>query len=351
MNKKPFISFVVPAYNAETTICKCVESILNILEVPVEVIVADDGSTDGTADTLRKISDERLHLISQKNHGVSAARNRGMLETQGDFVAFCDADDMIIAQQIHHVISVMQSDDELVMYSAKRGNERSGYQPDLPILENGLYGKKGLEELRKRILDVPLYQHWENHIMQGSVCRYLFQKKILTLHHIQFREELSYAEDLCFMVEVFNKFSSIRIVNSHAYIVNVSLGSASRKYRPDFWQENINRYQAIEEILGTPQDILFCYDGRSSITHYLLWAKFFDAKRRIAEILSNKRFTSILSGIQFSDRTRGERFFDWCVLQKHPILLWYYYAPSRIRFRLGRLMTSIKNLRNKTQVH
>lgn len=177
MNKKPFISFVVPAYNAETTICKCVESILNISEVPVEVIVVDDGSTDGTADTLRKISDERLHLISQKNHGVSAARNRGMLETQGDFVAFCDADDMIIAQQIHHVISVMQSDDELVMYSAKRGNERSGYQPDLPILENGLYGKKGLEELRKRILDVPLYQHWENHIMQGSVCRYLFQKR------------------------------------------------------------------------------------------------------------------------------------------------------------------------------
>lgn len=336
MGREPLISFIVPAYNAEKTICQCVKSILNITEAPIEVIVVDDGSADGTWDVCRGISDERLQIVQQENQGVSTARNRGIQEAQGKYISFCDADDLIVASEMEKVIADMDVEDELVMYNVCRGT-RGKYKTDLPVLNDGEYGKEALEFLKKRCLDVPLYQNWESHIIQGSVCRYLFQREKLDEYHIRFMEKLPYAEDLCFMMEVFKKFSCIRVKNHNVYRVHIAMGTASRKYRPHIWRECKQRYEVIEALLGKPDDVLYCHDGRGCITHYVLWAKFLEGKRKIKEIMSDTRLIDILSGIQFDDKTRGEKVFDWCVLRKHPIMLWLYFLPGRIRFRWGRL--------------
>jgi glycosyltransferase involved in cell wall biosynthesis len=85
---------VIAAFNAERTIGSAVGSALDQTERDVEVIVVDDGSTDGTADVVRTIEDPRLRLVAQTNRGQAAARNHGVAVCSGEYVGFLDSDDL-----------------------------------------------------------------------------------------------------------------------------------------------------------------------------------------------------------------------------------------------------------------
>ena len=87
------ISVVIPLYNKEKQIAHTLQSVLNQTFQDFEIVIVDDGSTDGSVDEVKKLTDPRIRLICQKNVGVSAARNRGIEEAKSDLIAFLDADD------------------------------------------------------------------------------------------------------------------------------------------------------------------------------------------------------------------------------------------------------------------
>ena len=87
------ISVVIPLYNKEKQIAHTLQSVFNQTFQDFEIIIVDDGSTDGSVAEVEKFSDSRIRLIHQKNAGVSAARNRGIEEAKSDLIAFLDADD------------------------------------------------------------------------------------------------------------------------------------------------------------------------------------------------------------------------------------------------------------------
>lgn len=92
------VSVIVPAYNAERYLADTLDCLLGQTLQDIEIIVIDDGSTDGTAEVLAAYYDgqpDRIHPISQKNAGVSAARNRGLARAQGEYVLFLDSDDLL----------------------------------------------------------------------------------------------------------------------------------------------------------------------------------------------------------------------------------------------------------------
>jgi glycosyltransferase involved in cell wall biosynthesis len=94
MSASPIVSVVIPAYNRAGTICAAVESVLSQSYTDLELLVVDDGSSDGTMDRLADIDDRRLRLLSNPhNMGVSAARNTGIRNARGTWVAFQDSDD------------------------------------------------------------------------------------------------------------------------------------------------------------------------------------------------------------------------------------------------------------------
>jgi glycosyltransferase involved in cell wall biosynthesis len=89
----PAISVVIPLFNKEPYIIRALNSVLNQTLQDFEVIVVDDGSTDGGAELVRGLLDPRILLIQQENRGVSAARNRGIEAARAELIAFLDADD------------------------------------------------------------------------------------------------------------------------------------------------------------------------------------------------------------------------------------------------------------------
>ena len=92
------ISIVIPVYNTEKYLSDCLNSLLSqygTINVDYEVIYVDDGSTDSSLEILNQYKEKGIIVISQKNEGVSSARNRGLLFAKGDFVWFVDSDDFI----------------------------------------------------------------------------------------------------------------------------------------------------------------------------------------------------------------------------------------------------------------
>ena len=92
----PRISVIVPIYNAASTLRAAVQSILTQDIAGLEVLLVDDGSTDATPGLCHDLAlrDDRIQVITQKNAGICAARNRGLEAAGGEFIAFCDDDDL-----------------------------------------------------------------------------------------------------------------------------------------------------------------------------------------------------------------------------------------------------------------
>lgn len=115
----PLISIIVPAYNVEKYIQKCITSILEQTYSNIEVIVINDGSTDKTPELLASFDDKRLKLINQTNSGVSASRNRGIEIAQGDYLVFVDGDDYLCGDYVDYFVKLALKYDSDFVFSTK----------------------------------------------------------------------------------------------------------------------------------------------------------------------------------------------------------------------------------------
>lgn len=129
--QKPLVSVIIPAYNVSRFIEGTVLSAMQQTYVPLEIIVVDDGSTDETAAIVRSLQqkDARIRLYRQTNSGVSVARNHGIAEAKGDYIAFLDGDDLWHPTKIEKQMQVMLNapEDTALVYTFSRMVDNDGY--------------------------------------------------------------------------------------------------------------------------------------------------------------------------------------------------------------------------------
>ncbi|MCE2693094.1 MAG: glycosyltransferase family 2 protein [Verrucomicrobiota bacterium] len=121
-SRVPSISVVIPAYNREKLILPTLRSVLNQRRQPIEVIVVDDASPDGTVEVVNAFARENpsLHLrcvVQSRNQGVSAARNRGIREASGEWVAFLDSDDLWEPNHLELMVAKLREDDADIVFA------------------------------------------------------------------------------------------------------------------------------------------------------------------------------------------------------------------------------------------
>jgi glycosyltransferase involved in cell wall biosynthesis len=118
-NKKPLVSIIIPIYNAEKYVSKCIESVINQSYEKIEVLLINDGSTDNSQEICDAyaIKDQRVKVIHKQNQGVSSARNLGIDESKGEYISFVDSDDWIDLDTYKRLIAcTLTFDVEVVIF-------------------------------------------------------------------------------------------------------------------------------------------------------------------------------------------------------------------------------------------
>lgn len=116
------VSVIIPVYNVQTYLARCLDSIINQTYSNLEIIIVDDGSTDGSAQIAQEyaMKDDRIKLISKDNGGLSSARNCGLNHANGNIISFIDSDDWLYHDAYANIVSCFNSHDvDLVMFKGK----------------------------------------------------------------------------------------------------------------------------------------------------------------------------------------------------------------------------------------
>ena len=244
---RPKVSIIVPIYNSEKFMDKCINSILNQTLKEIEIILVNDGSTDRSEFICKKYEniDNRIKLISKKNGGVSSSRNYGVSIANGEFITFVDSDDFIEIDMCEKLYTAaIENHCDIVMNGIKLvKNKEISYE----FTGNSkVYSKE--EACKLFFYDTqpfsPNYA-WGK-MIKKSVCE-----------KVKFREDIFLMEDALFSMELFlNCTNNIMFLNEYLYNYVQRPGSESKH----FSKKRITSFYALEELLNLASSINHIYE-------------------------------------------------------------------------------------------
>lgn len=220
MNYK--VSIIVPVYNVEKYLRKCLDSIVNQTYKDIEIILIDDGSTDNSGKICDEyaLNDNKICVIHSSNNGVSYARNYGINKAKGKYILFIDGDDFIDENYVQELITLTKKEDyDLVICNEYDYFTISNYISPREILLplTGIF-KYDYYRL-KNIIEPPYLK--------------LYKMEIINNFDIRFKENISYCEDQIFNMEYFRYVNKYAFVNKplyyHIHEKNNSLGKIKNK--------------------------------------------------------------------------------------------------------------------------
>ena len=243
--KKEKVSIIVPIYNVEKYLEKCLKTILNQTYENLEIILVDDGSTDKSSIICDEYceKDKRIKVIHKKNEGVSSARNKGIKESTGKYVVFIDSDDYVVNNYIEILYKYMIDNNvDLVISNAIDVNEEGVI---LKLKEtNDLFMNK--EECLKGLLSEDNFYHtcWGN----------MYRKDLL--EKIRFNCEYRMSEDLDFLYRYIKHIRSAYFLSKNMYYYLKREGSETNSIYSEKWTDELKICNfIISEIVELENDL------------------------------------------------------------------------------------------------
>lgn len=203
------VSIIIPVYNCESTINRCIDSLLLQTYKNFNLIVIDDGSSDNTLNCLKKYKENnKVKIVIQENMGVSTARNQGLLLAEGDYICFVDADDYVEKTYLEDLINGLNSfNGDIDMAVVNIMNK--DLDGNLISKSNYNDGIKSHTEFVSQILDYTG--------PQGYLWNKIFKLPIIKKYKITFDTNLSICEDLLFCINYLEHARYVNVLNSNDY--------------------------------------------------------------------------------------------------------------------------------------
>lgn len=246
------ISVIVPVYNVEKYLPRCIDSILAQSFTDFELILVDDGSKDSSGKICEAYvtKDDRVKVLHKENGGASTARNAGIEIARGTWICFIDSDDYVLPNYLQGMYERTKGWDEGKTYMVMTGLKSKIWKAILP-------------DAFINAADLPLFIAKNG--LPLSPCGKLFLTNILKEQYLRFTEGITNGEDFVFVCDYLSHVDGICSFDSKEYIYQVQEGSASLRYMP--FEENLRNYQAMrnawEHLVRTV--------GTTADRQYLLW--------------------------------------------------------------------------------
>lgn len=235
------ISVIVPVYNVESYLERCIESILNQTYRNLEIILINDGSTDGSKEICDKYrrKDSRVIVVNQDNKGVSSARNLGLELAKGDYIAFVDSDDYLEKDMYELLINCSnESNADIIVCGFLQMNSKGEKKESFIKNSSGLINS--FECMKRYFNDSEIkeimYAPWNK----------LFKKEVL--RSVRFDENLSMGEDILFIFRCLENSQYIFINNQCKYNYIYRVDSAMRTKFSEKRFDYIKAFDKMEQI-------------------------------------------------------------------------------------------------------
>lgn len=251
LNGYPKISVIIPVYNGETFLKDTLESVGESTYKNLEILIVDDGSTDHSSEIYRECGqrDSRIRYVYQKNAGIVAARNRGIEEASGDYICFCDQDDLISKEMYQIMIERLARDQsDLCICGTSRITNDLEKTP-FEILKNGCFEK---EQIITELLDLLLFAEFrrkhrdEGFIIYGTIWKMMINAVFLKEHGLRFKRFVNFEDDWIMDIELLIHAHKVSTVEDSLYWWRVNTGSESNNWKyladMDKKQEALDRY-------------------------------------------------------------------------------------------------------------
>jgi len=208
------LSIIIPAYNAEAYLPQCLDSILAQEHRGCEVIVVDDGSTDGTAALLERYPD--VKVVHQENHGMSTARNRGLDEARGEYILFVDSDDLLTDGALEALVAELSGED-IIAFNAKKLHDATGEQTYHPTIREPETTDGWTYFCRHRLeaTDIHFVCIWQR----------AYRRQFLIDNNLRFADGILRAEDDLFTTQAMLAAKTLRTITPCLYIYRIRANS------------------------------------------------------------------------------------------------------------------------------
>lgn len=304
------ISIIVPVYNAEDYLERCIQSILDQTYKEIEVLLIDDGSRDSSKKICDRyaVSDSRIRVFSQANQGPAAARNLGLEHASGEYVTFVDADDWIKPTMYECMVTAMdgyEQDVDMVLCGFEYYKEGKTWSINQGILPGYYEG----EALRQITLDF-IASSYERRIRPFLWIR-MIRRELLNQNNIRFDKNLKRSEDFLFLTQVHLCITTmVAVTDRRMYIYNQNMKSISHSYVEGYPEMVLYIYNHLHPIIEKKHDsqmieklyYFLVYRGQVIISNEC-WADFslIKKRKRIDLYLRTPEFSNAVTHINLKD--------------------------------------------------
>ena len=333
---KPPVSIIVPVFNVENQLDRCVESLINQTFTDIEIILVDDGSTDSSPTICDNYCqrDSRVRVIHKTNEGLGLARNSGLDISQGHFVAFIDSDDYVKENMFEELYNkAIETRADAVISGGfitvkHNGDIRIDREIDCEIIYDGNTRQLALEMMGS----LPKYK--KDSVYEMSACKGIYRREILENNKIRFQSERTViSEDLVFHFDFFQSAKRVVIVPEVYYYYCEHLSSLTKKYQKDRFNRNVAFYQYMKTVLKKYEyedkdylyvDRMLIARSRVAISQIVMQYHRINrtVKQEILDICNSQVLKEVLMDYPIYMLPLKQRIFAWAMKKKEWITLY-----------------------------